>query len=72
MYQTLCLLESEVDINQFHTQLCQFTIYWESKEPKFMEYFKEYYRDRAGTIIHKYMSLYKHVAYHNIISTSLH
>ena len=50
MYQTLCLLESEVDINLFHTQLSLFTTYWESKEPKFMEYFKEYYQDRAGMI----------------------
>ena len=48
MYQTLCLLESEVDINQFRTQLSLFTTYWESKEPKFMEYFIEYYQDRAG------------------------
>ena len=51
MYQTLCLLESEVDVNQFHTHMSQFTTYWESKEPKFMEYFKEYYQDRVGKIM---------------------
>ena len=39
-----------MDFNQFHTQLSLFTTYWESKEPKFMEYFKEYYQDRAGMI----------------------
>lgn len=35
MYQTLCLLESEVDVHQFHTQMSQlkFITYWESKEP---------------------------------------
>ena len=64
MYQTLCLLESEVDINQFHTQLSLFTTYWESKEPKFMEYFKEHYQDRAGMIsmyIYIIIIIYIHV-----------
>ena len=66
MYQTLCLLESEVDINQFHTQLSLFTTYWESKEPKFMEYFKEHYQDRSG-MISIYIHVYINISYHNII-----
>lgn len=48
MYQTLCLLESEVDVTQFQLKTSQFISYWESKEPEFIGYFKDHYQDRAG------------------------
>lgn len=48
MYQTLCILLSEVDKTQFHIHMTQFINYWEKKEPNFTNYFKEYYKDRPG------------------------
>ena len=49
IYQTLCILEAEVDITQFELKMSQFISYWELKESEFIRYFKEYYLERAGT-----------------------
>ena len=49
MYQTLCLLETEVDKTQFYSQMSQFIAYWEHKETQFINYFQEHYQERAGT-----------------------
>ena len=51
IYQTLCLLESEVDVNKFHTLMSQFIAHWEPREQQFIGYFKEHYQDRAGKCV---------------------
>lgn len=49
IYQTLCILEAEVDIAEFEFKMSQFISHWELKETEFIKYFKEYYKERAGT-----------------------
>jgi len=48
LYQTLCILSSEIDISTFETRIAQFVKVWTSIEPDFVKYFSEHYQNRAG------------------------
>lgn len=48
IYQTLCIMESELDEAIFDTLIKSFIEQWEKKEPKFVTYFQEYYCNRIG------------------------
>ena len=50
IYQTLCLLESEVDVTQFLRLMSDFISHWEPKEPQFIDYFKDHYQKRVGKL----------------------
>lgn len=46
IYQTLCILIDELDLIKFNKVLDQFINHWTNEEPSFIEYFKQYYKNR--------------------------
>lgn len=48
LYQTLCILESETNVDLFDTQIKLFTESWCKQEPEFIKYFSENYLNRPG------------------------
>ena len=52
LYQTLCILQSEMDVNIFQTRATQFVKVWSSQEPSFIKYFTDNYLNRAGNFLH--------------------
>ena len=59
VYQTLCVMESELDEAVFTTLIKSFVEQWETKEPTFVTYFQEYYCSRTGMYI-LYVALSRH------------
>ena len=48
IYQTLCIMESELDEEEFKRMICSFVQHWEKKETVFIKYFQENYLNRCG------------------------
>ena len=48
VYQTLCIMESELDEVIFAKLIKSFVQQWEKKEPTFTKYFQDYYCPRTG------------------------
>ena len=48
IYQTLCILLNELDVATFNVLIDQFTRLWETREPDFIQYFKQFYKNRPG------------------------
>ena len=48
IYQTLCILERELDEATFTTLSKSFIERWEKEDPKFVTYFQEHYCNRTG------------------------
>ena len=48
IYQTLCILIDELNVSKFNEIMDQFIKYWGEKEPSFINYFKQYYKNRPG------------------------
>ena len=48
VYQTLCIMESELDEVVFSQLIKSFIQQWEKKEPTFTKYFQDYYYPRTG------------------------
>ena len=67
LYQTLCILSSEMDVNVFQTRIAQFTKVWTPIEPDFIKYFSEHYQSRAGMVILVISTL----VYHNSIEREI-
>ncbi|XP_065910037.1 uncharacterized protein [Dysidea avara] len=47
IYQTLCIMESELDEEEFKRMICSFVQHWEKKETVFIKYFQENYLNRC-------------------------
>ncbi|XP_065899007.1 uncharacterized protein [Dysidea avara] len=47
LYQTLCILSSELDLPTFETRMAQFIKVWTPLEPDFVKYFSDHYQSRA-------------------------
>ena len=43
IYQTLCIMESELDEDEFKKMICSFVQHWEKKETVSIIYFQENY-----------------------------
>ena len=50
IYKYLWLLMTESDPNSFHALMEGFLEVWDESEPKFAEYFREYYTNRVGEL----------------------
>jgi len=48
VYQTLCIMESEIDEAIFTTLIKSLITQWEKRDSKFVAYFQEYYCNRTG------------------------
>ena len=48
IYQTLCMMETELDEEEFKEMVCSFVRHWEKKEAAFIKYFQENYLNRCG------------------------
>ena len=48
IYQTLCILIDELNVSKFNEIMDQFIKYWGEKEPSFINYFKQYYKNHPG------------------------
>ena len=55
VYQTLCIMESELDEIIFAKLIKSFVQQWEKKEPTFTKYFQDYYFPRTGKLVILYM-----------------
>ena len=66
IYACLYSLITEGDMDKFTTYLDTFIKYWHAKEPKFIDYFKQFYCNRTGILI---IMLLKDVYYCYSINT---
>ena len=48
IYQTICIMESELNEEAFKNMLDSFIQHWEKKEPGFIKYFQDNYCNRCG------------------------
>ena len=66
IYQTICIMESELDEEAFKNMLDSFIKHWEKIEPGFIKYFQDNYYNRCGkkfTIIIIYIHIHNELQY---------
>ena len=51
LYACLWILMNEEDSDTFKDKEETFTTYWSTRQPKFIEYYNNEYRSRAGTVM---------------------
>ena len=62
IYQTICIMESELDEEAFKNMLDSFIQHWEKIEPGFIKYFQDNYYNRCGK---KFTIIIIHI--HNVL-----